>query len=314
MIGILGIDDVLSHLDEYSLYCYYLGFEPEIKVNYNSPIRNDDQSASWGIFATNKAKHCEFMWKDSGGRGQSGDIFVLVKIMFGYETREMAASKILSDFGLGPSMQTKVKLFRHIPSPCSIIDIRILSSRFTSNDLTFWKQWNINQTILDQYRTSRVSGYWMSPLQRSPVYTTGLSYVYRIFDKYQLYFPTRNKGEKFRNDLLPEHVMGYEQLNYNSDTLVITKSYKDVMCLRSFGYDAVSPRSENTPLPDTFFPWADRHYKHKVVLFDNDMRHQGDKIPYSKIYIPLSTGSKDISDFTRDYSPQHAAELLRSII
>ena len=86
------------------------------------------------------------------------------------------------------------------------------------------------------------------------------------------------------------------------------------MCLRTFGYDAVSPRSENTPMPESFFNWADSKYKKKLVLFDNDMKHRGDWYPYTKIYVPESTGCKDISDFTRDYSPTAASQLLQTII
>jgi hypothetical protein len=124
----------------------------------------------------------------------------------------------------------------------------------------------------------------------------------------------KEKGRKFRNDLQVEHVMGVQQLRYDTDTLIITKSQKDVMCLRSFGYEAVSPRSENVPMPPNFFDWADRYYKKKYVLFDNDMKHRGEWYPYPQIYVPVTTGSKDISDFTRDHSPQAAAELLRTII
>ncbi|MGL1311253.1 hypothetical protein ACSTKO_24905, partial [Vibrio parahaemolyticus] len=77
----------------------------------------------------------------------------------------------------------------------------------------------------------------------------------------------KEKNRKFRQDLQETYVHGIEQLTYQSDLLIITKSRKDVMCLRSFGYDAVSPRSENTPMPENFFTWADTHYKRKLVLF-----------------------------------------------
>jgi hypothetical protein len=112
----------------------------------------------------------------------------------------------------------------------------------------------------------------------------------------------------------PEHVLGFQQLTYTSDTLIITKSMKDVMCLRSFGYEAVSPRSENTPLPEQAIGYFNVKYKRKFILFDNDMKHRGDWYPYPQVYVPIESGSKDISDFTRDHGPQAASELLQTII
>lgn len=310
---LLDEEMILQHLDEYTLFCHYLEFEPEIRLNYISPLREGDETPSFGIFPCRKTNR-EYFWKDSGGLGDSGDIFKLVKLMYGYKSRLEVLSRVLSDFNLGPGVEKREKVISKSPTLRSDADIRIISRQFKNEDLDWWKQWNVSREILEQYRTSALQCYWLTPDQRIPAYAPPISFVYRVFNRYQLYFPLKPKGKKFRNDLKEEHVMGYEQLTYKTDTLIITKSYKDVMCLRSFGYDALSPRSENTPMPANFFEWADSKYKRKLVLFDNDMKHRGEWYPYDKIYVPAETGSKDISDFTRDYSPQAAAELLKTII
>ena len=306
-------DNVLERVDEYTLYCHYLEFQPDIKINYSSPLRDDDEIPSFGIYPSKKLFR-EFFWKDAGGKGDSGDIIKLVQLMFGYSDRFQALARIKSDFGLGDTVEHKEKIVRNIPKPHSDCDIRIRARSFRYQDLEYWSQFNVNEELLHQYRVSPLYCYWLNPSQLAPVFPSGLSYVYRIYDKYQLYFPLKEKQYKFRNDLTEYHVMGLQQLTYQSDTLIITKSYKDVMCLRSYGYEAVSPRSENTPLPDVAFPYFKEKYKRILLMFDNDMKHRGDWYPFPQIYVPLETGSKDISDFTRDRSPQEAAQLLRQLI
>jgi hypothetical protein len=310
---LIDIDSITERVDEYTLYCHYLGYRPDIKVNYTSPFRDDDMAPSFGIFPVKRATR-EYLWKDSGGKGDSGEIVKLVQKLYGYQTQQQALARILSDFELGPIVEGKPKIVQHVAPPVNDCDIRVRPRKLSAEDLKFWSQFNIAEDTLKLYRTSPLYCYWLSTSQRAPMFAPYLSYVYRVFDKYQLYFPTRGKGLKFRMDLQEHHVHGIEQLSFSSDTLIITKSRKDVMCLRSFGYEAVSPRSENTPMPSGFFDWADSHYKRKLVLFDNDMKHRGDWYPYNKIYVPLESNSKDISDFTRDYGPQAAAELLRVLI
>lgn len=310
---LMSEDVLLTLVDEYTLYCHYLEFEPEIKLNYLSPLRADDQTPSFGIFNVRKSNR-EYFWKDSGGRGNSGDIFKLVQLLYGYETRFQAMQRILSDFSLGAAVEKREKVIRNVVTQRSDADIRIKPREFYDLDYKFWQQFNVSENILKMYRTTPFSYYFMKPDQVTPYFPPFYAYAYRVYDRYQLYFPYNDKGRKFRMDLQDTYVHGIEQLTYSSDTLIITKSRKDIMCLRSFGYEAVAPRSENTPMPEKFFTWADRHYKRKLVLFDNDMKHRGEWYPYDKIYVPEDTGCKDISDFTRDFSPHSAAELLRQLI
>lgn len=305
-------DTILERVDEYTLYCHYLEFEPDIRMNYPSPIRSDDDNPSFAIFPIEGAKR-EFLWKDSGGRGEKGDIFKLVQLLYGYKYRAEAVSKVKSDFGLSGCECRGEKIVRHTARLRESSDIRVRPRKFRKEDLEWWSMWNVDQELLKLYRVSSLYCYWLNPTQKVPVFTAGLSFVYRIYDRYQLYFPERPKGKKFRMDLQEEHILGLQQLKFNSDLLIITKSMKDVMCLRSFGYEAVSPRSENTPLPGGAIDWFNQRYKRILVLFDNDMKHRGEWYPYPKIYVPPESGSKDISDFTRDSGPVASRELLSQI-
>ena len=41
---------ILERVDEYSLYCYYMGYEPIIGKKYHSPLRKGDDDPSFVIF------------------------------------------------------------------------------------------------------------------------------------------------------------------------------------------------------------------------------------------------------------------------
>lgn len=310
---LIGESGILERVDEYTLYCHYLGFEPEIRVNYHSPLRDNDENESFGLYPIKNGGNKELMWKDSGDRGEKGDIFILVQKLYGYQYREEAVYRIKQDFGLlgdGSGLDHREKVVRHVLKNREKSDYRVLCRRWENDDFTWWNQWNISRAILDRYRVSPLYMYWANPGQKVPSFAPRRGYVYRVYNRYQLYFPERCKGKKFRMDLGEEHVLGLEQLTQQSDTLIITKSMKDVMTLSSYGYEAISPRSENTPMPPGAFQWINSHYKRVLVLFDNDGKHRAEWYPYPLITVPLSSGSKDISDFNRDHGPGETRELL----
>lgn len=306
-------ENILSYVDEYTLYCFYLEFEPDIKLNYLSPLRPDDQYPSFGIYPSKKLNR-EYFWKDSGGKGDSGEIFKLIKLLYSYSSTQQVIDRIKCDFNLGGIPDGKEKIIHNTAVIRSDADIRVVSKAFNFMHIAWWQQWNINLAILEKFRVSAINYYWMTAEQKAPIFPGVHSYVYRIRNNYMLYFPNAERNKKFRNDLKQFDVLGWEQLTFTTDTLIITKSYKDVMCLYSYGYEAVSPRSENIPMPDGFFSWAESKYKNILVLFDNDMKHRGEWYPYKKVYVPIESGSKDTSDFTRDFGPILTSQMLKTIL
>lgn len=310
--------DILQRVDEYTLFCHYLGFEPDLGVKYHSPIRPDDNDPSFGIFRSRNFSNREFGWKDAG-TGKYGDVFKLVEELMKLEysscTRFQILERIKQDFGLTTKMENKpLRIVNYVPKPRETIDIRVKSRTFNSLDFQFWRQFNIDQPILERYKVKPISCYWSFESQQSPKFPRGLGYWYQIYPKSKLYFPNEVKEFKFRNDLTDKELEGFYQLKYQSDTLIITKSYKDVMCLASFGYEAVAARSENTKITDAYLQYFEQRYSRILVLFDNDGKHKADEYHYDKIWVPKDSGEKDISDFCKRYSPAETATLLKHLI
>ena len=79
----MSLKDLLSMLDDESIYTYYLG---SIKIGklINSPLRNDDRNPSFAIF---RGKQGGLFFKDHG-TGDGGNALKFVKLIKGIETRE----------------------------------------------------------------------------------------------------------------------------------------------------------------------------------------------------------------------------------
>lgn len=311
-------EGILERVDEYTLYCFYLGFVPDFGMKYSSPIRPDDTDPSFGIFSAKRIARREYGWKDQGN-GESGDVFKLVQkilhLRHGSCTRFQAIAQIKSDFGLGPQLDSRpIKVVQHIPTPRDPMEIRVKSRSFEGYDFRFWEQFNINDKILTEYFVKPIRYYFTYPSQAVPKFPKDLGYWYYVHPKNKLYFPLERKEFKFRNDMTERELEGFAQLKFKKDLLVITKSYKDVMSLASFGYEAVSPRAESVLIPQEYLTFLESKYKHIVILFDNDGKHKADEYPYDKIWIPIASGTKDVSDYCKQYGPSATADLLNHLL
>lgn len=310
MDWLLSEEEILEQVDEYLLYCFYTGFEPELHIKYRAPYR-DDSSPSWGIFERKVKKgNFEFGWKDQG-TGKFGDIYDLVKLVCKLGTRAAAIGRVREDFIFGNKKEVIRDVARPISKPARIA---IKSKTMVATDIAWWAQFGITPELLKRYHVTRISHYWMFENQASPNFPYDAAYAYRVYDHYKLYFPHRVKDFRFRNDYGDMHLEGFCQLEFNTDTLIITKSLKDVMTLRSLGFEAVSPRGEHTPVHHVFMAGFGTRYHRIFTLFDNDGKHRGWDYKLPAIEIPPDSGEKDVSDYYRKYGKEKTQALIAHML
>jgi hypothetical protein len=321
MIDLTEID-ILEAVDEYSLFCFYLEFEPVVGNVYNSPIRLGDDVPSFGIYERKKSPHLystEFMWKDAAlPYPNFGDIFDLLCQLFSeVATRTDALMKIAADFQLiNPVIITeRKKLILYEPTFKMPSDISIKSKPFLRRDLDYWKQYNVGPEALAEYNTTSVEVYWLA--KDSKPFFPKQCYGYRIHNKYQLYQPFVEKRKKFVNNWDELCVPGWAQLK-GYDTLIITKAYKDVISLstlqKELKFDVIAPRGENILLPNAAIIAASKRFKNIFTLMDNDGKTSADKYTFRKETIPISSGQKDPTDFMKAYGVEEIKTLLKTFI
>lgn len=316
--------DILERVDEYALYCHYTQEDIVIGgTQHLSPagLRDSahvDKKPSFGVYERRKHGNGffnEFMWKDQG-TGRFGDIFDLVQAIFNLTTRRDAMFRVMADFGIGGTVTARIMGTRSVTTVerkyADPVDIDIKSRLFDKRDDLYWNNFNVNRDILNMYNIRPISCYWIAESQKTPSFPKGLGYAYPIYDRFKLYFPSAPREKKFRNNYTEACLEGFQQLQYNSPLLIITKSTKDIMCLRSFGYEAVSPRGENVMVPTPFLDHFKERYERIIILFDNDGKHRGDDYEFEKVFVPLP--DKDASDFCKAHGPTECADMLRQII
>lgn len=317
--------DILERVDEYTLYCHYLGFEVIIGAKYPCPdgirLSNGkplDHNPSFGIFERRTGGNLphEFLWKDQS-YGYVGDIFDLVqRTIPGLKTRRDAILYIAAEFGFGGTFQGRTSIVGiHQRKYLDPVKISIKSKPWTTREYLYWDRGNVNAKILNAYYTYVLQCYWMTEAQVVPDIPKSMAFAYRIFDRYQLYFPyITDRSYRFRSDWTEACVPGWHQLQFNSDLCLITKSMKDIQCLRSFGYEAIACRGESVILPAQCIAALKKKYRRILVLFDNDGKHKGDEYEFEKIFVPkIVDTDKDPFDFCDNHGEVQCRKMLKSI-
>lgn len=320
--SILSEQAILERVDEYALYGYYLGYYPDIGRPIISPIRpvdDPDTVGSFVIFTPERARtNFEYLWSDNA-TGQKGNVFQMISLIYGGISINKVFELIDHDFHLGFTSGNPIH--HRIPAPVvpekyHACEIRVRSRKQTPIDRIYWEgKYGIKGSTLDRYNATSLELYWLYRSQRHPkvVGAREICYAYRVWSKYQIYRPYAEKSAKFRNDLTPKHIMGFPQLTYNRDTLIITKACKDVMMFESnFGIETVAARSENTPIPDEALRLFERKYKNIFVWFDNDGKQSSDYYPYPSVTTPEGE-PKDPSDYYEAHGPEKTMRLITQL-
>ena len=145
-------------------------------------------------------------------------------------------------------------------------------------------------------------------------------YAYKVYDHFKIYRPLADKYTKWRNNLTEYDIQGYAQLPEKGNLLIITKSMKDVMCLKELGYNAISPSSESTFIPDNALEVLKKRFKHILICFDRDapgvknMRKISLKTGLNCFLVHKKFKSKDISDAIKNNNFEVVSEWLNQTL
>ena len=293
----MSLRDLLSMLDDNSIYTYYLGRYKLGKLMH-SPLRNDDKNPSFAIF---RGKDGRLFFKDHGS-GEGGNSIKFVKLFNHIRTQQELEKELLRIVKrTNPNMIVKnIDYTEYVPT---IMDIGIVRQPFTEVDKKYWKQFHISLETLRKFQVFSIKYFLCNRVVRGTYKETNPMYAYKVYDRFKIYRPLASKYTKWRTNLTNEYVQGLaESPKDGGNLLIITKSLKDVMCLYEMGYNAIAASSETTFIPDDILNDLKSKWKHILILYDRDQTGVLRARKYSKQYkldaffVHKKFNSKDISD------------------
>lgn len=245
--------------------------EEEIFEKFGLPIKDglfvstirDDRRPTCNFY---RSKSGKLKMKDWAGYFH-GDCFDLVMKLY-HVSFNKALQIVASEFDLIDDPNDR------IPKPMVVVpkaysDIKVKRRRWEQPDLNFWLQFSITRPTLDLYKVSPVERVWLNNESIYAYKHSDPAYVYHFsgYD-YQIYFPFRKDFRFMTNN--GQLVHGLEQLPQTGELCLITKSRKDIMCLREFNIPAVCSMAESIILKPKIVEDIKKRFKYVVSLMDYD--------------------------------------------
>lgn len=306
--AITAIQDIPSEW----MFEYYLQLPDRLtgqNVKIKSIFNPTERTPSMFVYLCPRSKEYKFKCFSTGLHGKAINLIMHLK-----NVDFITAFKIVERDYLNYITDNVYEEKELVPEPKWRVDDLKLRS-WNKDDVTYWSPYNIGSVALNHYNVRPISEFTM--VKDTESFTKKGQNIYGYFTKYnelyKIYMP-KNKDKKFIN--IKTHIQGWDQVEGKSK-LFICSSLKDIMTLRSLGFDGdyVAPSSENTGI-ESIIEWI-YGYPTKYVIFDNDQAGlrmmQKYQTEYGLPYLHLDM-SKDISDSVKDYGAKAVKSYLETLI
>lgn len=302
------------YVSDYDIYSHYLGKNFSVGQTFNSPF-HEDLNPSFGIYDVGNGK---LLFKDFS-KSLDGNVITFVQLHMKLPDFKSALIQIYLDLIVNqkkiPLKNLKVeRQSRHRNS-----DVGVKRQPFNKTDLEWWNEFHISKEILELFEVSAAKYMFVGPYIKHEYTKDNPMYVYKVYDKLKIYRPLSDKKQKWYGSLTRNYIHGYKQLPDKGNLLIITKSLKDLMCLHSLGYTAISPSAEGTLVPEHIINKLKKRFKNIVVFYDNDEPGINYAKRMCKRYnleyriIPNESQEKDTTDFLKRYGVKKTEEELNKL-
>ena len=276
----LSKQEIFKYVDDWNIYNFYIE-EPNLTINkaISSPLRSDEKP-SFALFVGESTEIC---FKDFNIT--AGDCIKFVQLKFGLNYYE-ALSKIAIDFNFDSDFIVKrnentdyntsesftsIKLREDVLKDLNTYNLGKKSRKWTLKDISFWNQFGITLTVLEQYNVEPVSHIFINDkILKCDEHTYCFIENKDGIQTYKIYQPF-NKKYKWLNNHNSSVWQGWTQLPEKGDYLIITKSLKDVMSIKCVtGLNAVSLQTESAKPKEQIIEELQSRFTNIYILYDND--------------------------------------------
>lgn len=315
----VGLDVLLGKTSEFDIMRFYLNIDV-LPALINSPLRQD-RNASVSIFSPDGVK---VFYKDFG-TGEHGSIFDLLGRMWN-RTFSETITKIWDDIDRVKHNRINLNRTRRgvIHKSNSILEVR--TRQWFDYDMEYWNSYGISREWLefgDVYPISHILITRDNITKIIPAEKFAYVYVERKDGKVSLkvYQP---KSQRLK--WLSKHDSSvwdlWSRLPDRGDTLFITSSRKDALCLwENTGIPSVSLQGEGYVPKEKVINQLKQRFGRVIIFFDNDYDKDENHghiyasrlsgmFDLDMVEIPSEYKSKDPSDLFKN----HGAKTFRRVI
>ena len=312
-------ENILTRISELEIFNKYLGTSLNENSYFKNPLRDDANPTC----TFKRGRDGRLRMKDYAGYFYGDCIDLVMHVnRIGYTD---ALCLIWKDFNA--QTITRIENFKevlklqnfHVKNK-SVFHVKIKS--WNRYSLEYWKKYYITEKVLIKFNVYPIDILWIG----KDLFDQNIVYKWDLFDpgfgyyfgngEWKIYFPKRTSNRFLSNTNVTQGLVQLEK----SESIVITKSLKDVMCLSLFNISAIAPQSESVVIKDV----SDivEYYYNTYVFFDNDMPGIRGAIKYKKkgaipLLIPkeerILNGIKDISDYISHYGIKATKKLINGI-
>lgn len=223
-----------------------LGCDIDVNIRYRNPLREDRRAG------------CSMKWYNG----------ILFFVDFAYNPTHISAIDMLR-------LTKGVRVNRYYDNRDSISSkpvvrdtkIDVVLRDFSAEDQRYWGKYNISCDMLMEYGCRA--------LKRVQVNSKDIfvdKYCYGIFveGRVKVYSPF-SKSMKWVSNVLQEHIGFMRRLSVYGDRVIVTKSFKDAVCLLSLGFsDVCWVQSEAVVMNRQAMFSLSKRFDEVVIFFDND--------------------------------------------
>ena len=326
------VTNTITILDEEGAYLQYCGILPSGSKKFLSPFQKETNASFYFYKAINVKFKYYYVCYSTGNKG---NIISLCMQLFSDSYSEAVNRLIKDGFAQGEFLKVDSSNKQYTPIINTSLqhikqkntDIKIIPREFSTIDTHYWKQFGLDNEFLEKYNVKPCKEVWFNKGEGWKIWIKGYNipiYRYLFGDRYKIYNPNNiNNVGKWLSNVHSKIIQGLEYLPKDGgELLIITKSYKDVLLLRSvFDIDAVAFQSEQIIPSEKVVTYFLERYAYVYLLYDNDVPGKNaskrfiEKYPNVKnIVVPEETDSKDISDYYRDYGVEKFKKLISNML
>lgn len=310
------LEEILKSVSEEQIFSYYMNIDVNFKKKYTNPFRDDTHPNCF--FKVSKSGILYFV--DYGYPDNSYlNAVEVVMMRYGCSYRKALShikTDLLCNFAANSKQIIQKTVINKEAFNTSSTEIKISLTKFKQSDVDYWESFGVTKETLKRYNVRKVDKVWINDRLWYLYNDLDPCYRYKEKNRFKLYRPLATKKNKFRSNLYGGILEGYTQLPDSGNTLIITKSSKDVMTLASLGFNAVAVRSESTPLSENAYNILKERFKKIFLWFDPDNAGVAGASKMSEKYnLPMFTHDisfgKDASDIYKNKGKTFLVKLIK---